>query len=88
MLSILLLIAAGAAAWFAYTKIQDQLAANKPVSVPPVAGIQEQLAVKKITDAGLVPSVHREASADAPKDQSSARAPIPEQKFKSTRLSR
>src|SRR5919109_4444535 len=30
VLSLLLLAAAGAAAWFAYTKIQDQLAENKP----------------------------------------------------------
>jgi eukaryotic-like serine/threonine-protein kinase len=77
VLSILLLIAAAAAAWFAYTKIQDQLAANKPVSVPAVAGIQEQLAVKKINDAGLAPSVHREASADAPKGQVISQSPDP-----------
>src|ERR671938_116667 len=34
VLAVLLLAAAGAAAWFAYTKIQDQLNASKPVSVP------------------------------------------------------
>jgi serine/threonine-protein kinase len=67
VLSILLLIAAGAAAWFAYTKIQDQLDANKPVAVPLVAGIKESLAVKKINDAGLAPSVSREPSADVEK---------------------
>ncbi|HET7760327.1 MAG TPA: PASTA domain-containing protein, partial [Gaiellaceae bacterium] len=67
VLSILLLIAAGAAAWFAYTKIQDQLAANKPVAVPLVSGLQENLAVKKINDAGLVPNVSRESSTDVPK---------------------
>ncbi|HSC50930.1 MAG TPA: Stk1 family PASTA domain-containing Ser/Thr kinase, partial [Gaiellaceae bacterium] len=77
VLSILLLIAAGAAAWFAYTKIQDQLAANKPVAVPAVAGIQEQLAVKKIRDAGLVPSVSREPSTDAPKGQVISQSPDP-----------
>ncbi|HSB37620.1 MAG TPA: Stk1 family PASTA domain-containing Ser/Thr kinase [Gaiellaceae bacterium] len=59
VLSILLLIAAGAAAWFAYTKIQDQLDANKPVTVPQVAGIKEPLAVEKIRAAGLVPQVAR-----------------------------
>jgi serine/threonine-protein kinase len=59
VLSILLLIAAGGAAWFAYTKIQDQLDANKPVAVPPVAGIKESLAVDKIRGAGLVPQVAR-----------------------------
>jgi eukaryotic-like serine/threonine-protein kinase len=62
LLSILLLAAAGAAAWFAYTKIQDQLSSNKPVSVPKVAGITEQLAVRKIREAGLVPDVKRDTS--------------------------
>jgi beta-lactam-binding protein with PASTA domain len=62
VLSILLLAAAGAAAWFAYTKIQDQLSSNKPVSVPPVAGIRESLAVGKIRGAGLVPAVQRRSS--------------------------
>ena len=59
MLSILLLLAAGGAAWFAYTKIQDQLNANKPVSVPFVEGSRESLATTKIRDAGLVPQVTR-----------------------------
>jgi serine/threonine-protein kinase len=59
VLSILLLLAAAGAAWFAYTKIQDQLSANKPVSVPAVAGIKELLAVNKIRSAGLVPQVSR-----------------------------
>jgi serine/threonine-protein kinase len=62
VLSVLLLIAAGAAAWFAYTKIQDQLNQNKPVSVPKVAGITEQLAVDKIRQAGLNPQVARDFS--------------------------
>jgi beta-lactam-binding protein with PASTA domain len=62
VLSILLLLAAGAAAWFAYTKIQDQLDANAPVAVPPVAGIKESLAVDKIRGAGLVPQVARDFS--------------------------
>jgi eukaryotic-like serine/threonine-protein kinase len=62
VLSILLLLAAGAAAWFAYTKIQDQLNENKPVVVPQVAGMTETLAVNKIRDAGLVPQVGREFS--------------------------
>ena len=59
VLSVLLLIAAAAAAWFAYTKIQDQLNANKPVAVPLVEGLQEQLAVNKIRNANLLPSVSR-----------------------------
>jgi eukaryotic-like serine/threonine-protein kinase len=67
VLSILLLVAAGAAAWFAYTKIQDQLNANKPVAVPLAEGLRESLAVNKIRDAGLVPDVHRESSTEAAK---------------------
>jgi eukaryotic-like serine/threonine-protein kinase len=67
VLSILLLIAAGAAAWFAYTKIQDQLDANKPVAVPFVKGLTEPLAVQKIRSAGLVPQVGREFSDSVPK---------------------
>src|SRR4051794_5626369 len=59
ILSGLLLLAAAGAAWFAYTKIQDQLDANKPVSVPLVEGTREALAKTKIHDAGLVPVVNR-----------------------------
>jgi len=62
VLSILLLLAAGAAAWFAYTKIQDQLDKNAPVAVPPVTLIKESLAVDKIRGAGLVPKVARDFS--------------------------
>ena len=63
VLSVLLLLAAAGAAWFAYTKIQDQLAANKPVPVPLVEGLREPLAKTKISEANLVASVTRESSA-------------------------
>jgi eukaryotic-like serine/threonine-protein kinase len=69
VLSILLLLAAGAAAWFAYTKIQDQLDANKPVTVPKVAGIEESLAVDKLRAAGLVPQVARAFSDEVVKGE-------------------
>jgi beta-lactam-binding protein with PASTA domain/predicted Ser/Thr protein kinase len=62
VLSVLLLAAAAGAAWFAYTKIQDQLNANKPVPVPLVEGLREPLAKNKIRDAHLVPKVSREFS--------------------------
>jgi serine/threonine-protein kinase len=62
VLSVLLLAAAAGAAWFAYTKIQDQLAANNPVPVPLVEGLREPLAKNKIRDAQLVPHVSREFS--------------------------
>jgi serine/threonine-protein kinase len=53
VLAVLLLAAAGAAAWFAYTKIEDQLNSNKTVSVPNVGGIREPLAINHLRDAGL-----------------------------------
>jgi beta-lactam-binding protein with PASTA domain len=60
ILSLLLLAAAGGAAWFAYTKIQEQLNANKPVAVPNVTGIRENLARKKVRDANLTLRVQRD----------------------------
>jgi serine/threonine-protein kinase len=62
VLSVLLLLAAAGAAWFAYTKIQDQLDANQPVAVPFVKGLTEGLAVDKIRSVGLVPQVGRDFS--------------------------
>jgi len=41
LLALLLLVGAGFAGWYAYTKIQDQLNANAPVSVPNVEGLLE-----------------------------------------------
>jgi beta-lactam-binding protein with PASTA domain/predicted Ser/Thr protein kinase len=67
VLSLLLLAAAGFAAWFAYTKIQDQLNQNKPVAVPNVVGSLESVAVPKIRAAHLVPRVKREPSTDVEK---------------------
>jgi eukaryotic-like serine/threonine-protein kinase len=67
ILAVLLLAAAGAAAWFAYTKIQDQLNSNKPVTVPNVGGLQESLAVNKIRNAHLSPHVIRDYDEDVEK---------------------
>ncbi len=53
ILVALLLGAAAVAAWFAYGKIRDQLNANKPVAVPYVVGLKENLAREKITAEGL-----------------------------------
>src|SRR5205807_3778940 len=62
ILAVLLLAAAGAAAWFAYTKIQDQLNKSKTVAIPNVVPLRESLAVQKIRNAHLVPNVMRETS--------------------------
>ena len=58
-LALLLLVSAGFAGYYVYTKIQDQLAGVKPISVPFVRGSKESLAVAKIRNAGLEPDVHR-----------------------------
>jgi beta-lactam-binding protein with PASTA domain len=81
ILSGLLLLAAAGAAWFAYTKIQDQLDANKPVSVPFVRGIKEPLAVKQIHDAGLTPRVSRETSDEVEKGRVIDQSPDPGEKI-------
>jgi eukaryotic-like serine/threonine-protein kinase len=60
ILAVLLLAAAGAAAWFAYTKVQDQLNSSKTVAVPNVVPLREALAVRKIQDANLSPNVIRD----------------------------
>src|SRR6059058_2924637 len=62
ILAVLLLAAAGAAAWFAYTKIQDQLDSSKTVAVPLAKGLRESRAVQKIRNANLVPRVTRQTS--------------------------
>src|SRR5205085_1350761 len=61
ILAVLLLAAAGAAAWFAYTKIQDQLNANKLVSVPSVVGIRATLAEQQLRSRTLVPDISHQA---------------------------
>jgi serine/threonine-protein kinase len=69
VLAVLLLAAAGLAAWFAYTKIQEQLNNSKPVVVPDVSGLRESLAVNKLHARHLVPDVNRvfDASGATPK---------------------
>jgi eukaryotic-like serine/threonine-protein kinase len=59
LLAVALVAAAVAGGWYVYTKIQDQLAANKPVPIPLVEGQVERLAVSNIRDAGLTPKVIR-----------------------------
>jgi beta-lactam-binding protein with PASTA domain/predicted Ser/Thr protein kinase len=62
ILAVLLLAAAGVAAWFAYTKIQEQLNSNKPVGVPNVVGLQEQLAINNLHKQGFGAHVLRDTS--------------------------
>jgi serine/threonine-protein kinase len=53
LLALGLIIAGGIGGWFLYTKIQDQLNKNKPVAVPNVLLLQQDLAKLKVTQAGL-----------------------------------
>src|SRR5437763_6017153 len=67
VLAVLLLAAAGVAAWFAYTKIQDQLNNTKPVPVPNVIDLRVELAKTKLTEHGFVPKVKPSTSDTVPK---------------------
>jgi serine/threonine-protein kinase len=53
LLAAVLVVAAIAAGWYVYTKIQDQLNQTKPVAVPLVAGSVERLAIDKLRAADL-----------------------------------
>jgi beta-lactam-binding protein with PASTA domain/tRNA A-37 threonylcarbamoyl transferase component Bud32 len=68
LLVLLLLAAAGFAGWYVFTKIQDQLAASQPVAVPNVVGLEEELAVAKLEEAGFTVNVERAASPDFKRD--------------------
>jgi serine/threonine-protein kinase len=69
LLALGLIIAGGIGGWFLYTKIQDQLDSNKPVAVPDVLLLQQDLAKLKITQAGLVPQVVKGTSDTVPPGQ-------------------
>jgi serine/threonine-protein kinase len=62
LLAALLLAAAGVAAYYVYSKVDEQLTAASPISVPFVEGKVQKLAVQEITDAGLVPKVRKQAN--------------------------
>ena len=57
LLALGLIIAGAIGGWFLYTKIQDQLNSNKPVAVPDVLLLQQDLAKLKIEQAGLVAQI-------------------------------
>jgi serine/threonine-protein kinase len=69
LLAIGLIIAGGIGGWFLYTKIQDQLNSNKPVAVPDVLLLQQDLAKLKITQAGLTPQIVKGTSDTVPPGQ-------------------
>src|SRR5256714_876636 len=63
LLALGLVVLAGLAGWYAFTKISDRLAAAKPVTVGDYRHLREAQAVGRIRDAGLTPDVHRGPSA-------------------------
>jgi serine/threonine-protein kinase len=67
LLAVLLLVLAGIAGWYAYTKIQHELNANRPVSVPYVEGLTRGNAVAKIRHDHLRPITKPEADPTVPK---------------------
>jgi serine/threonine-protein kinase len=69
LLALGLIIAGGIGGWFLYTKIQDQLASNKPVAVPDVMLLQRDLAKLKIEQAGLTAQIVHGASDTVPPGQ-------------------
>jgi eukaryotic-like serine/threonine-protein kinase len=75
LLALGLIIAGAIGGWFLYTKIQDQLNSNKPVSVPGVVLLQRRLAVLKIQQAGLKPVVLTAPDDTVPKGQVSQQNP-------------
>jgi beta-lactam-binding protein with PASTA domain/predicted Ser/Thr protein kinase len=66
LLVLALLVVAGLVGYYAYTQIQDQLDASKPVAVEEYIGLREPQAVAKILDAGLKPDVRRQPSTRQP----------------------
>ena len=53
LLALGLLVLAGFAGWYAYTKIEEELNANRPVTVPDVERIHQPLAIEILRKAGL-----------------------------------
>jgi beta-lactam-binding protein with PASTA domain len=62
LLVLLALVAAGVGGWFLYDRIQDELTANRPVAVPYVQLLPEDLARQKIEAEGLKVFVRRRPS--------------------------
>jgi serine/threonine-protein kinase len=67
LLVALLVAGAALAGWWAYNQIQDQLAESAPVGVPLVEGIERDLAVQRIEDAGLEAEVEEQPSTEVEK---------------------
>lgn len=67
LLALLLIAGALVGGWFVYQGFQDQLSQAKPVAVPDVVGVPEQLAVRQIRDADLKELIVRQEDEEAKK---------------------
>ena len=66
---LLVLLFAGlaiAAGWYVYSRVQDELQDAKPVAVPPVVGLTEELATEQLERLGFEVAVERGASTEEP----------------------
>ena len=77
LLGLLALVAAGVGGWFLYDRIQDELTANRPVAVPDVRLLQEDLARQKIEGDGLKARVRHRPSSSVPLGAVVDQAPQP-----------
>ncbi|MFL5927751.1 MAG: Stk1 family PASTA domain-containing Ser/Thr kinase [Gaiellaceae bacterium] len=69
LLALGLIVAGGIGGWFLYTKVQEQLDNNRPVAVPDVTLLQQDLAVLQIRQAGLNPVVVKAPDDNVPPGQ-------------------
>jgi beta-lactam-binding protein with PASTA domain/predicted Ser/Thr protein kinase len=74
--ALLLVVAAGFAAFFAWDKIEDQLQ-SELVAVPSVVGLEEILAVNRLIERDLVPRVTRERHEEVPEGKVISQDPSP-----------
>jgi serine/threonine-protein kinase len=74
--ALLLIVAAGFAAFFAWDKIEDQLQ-SELVAVPNVVGLEEILAVNQLRARDLVPDVKRERHEEVPEGKVISQDPSP-----------
>jgi serine/threonine-protein kinase len=75
LLALGLIVAGAAGGWFLYMKIQDQLNTNRPVAVPDVTLLAQDLAKLKIEQAGLTPRILKAANDTVPRGQVSDQDP-------------
>jgi eukaryotic-like serine/threonine-protein kinase len=68
LVALILLAAAIAAGWYVISQIQEQLAETRPVAVPHLEGIREEIAVAQLDAAGLDHNVQRQPSTEQPED--------------------